>query len=126
MSQTARNPKFRLLEQEANHLVSLVKNRDFTQVVGTMIFLPGAPGLGGTLVYNQKYGSRVTCTVIPVADGPLRVRNSLQGSFGTYSPKRLRISCCRTWTTPARGNLYPNWLCSKTSPCSLRCPNGVR
>ena len=62
-------PQVQLLEQEANHLVSLVKNRDFTQVVGKMIFLPGAPGLGGTLVYNQKYGSGVTCTVIPVADG---------------------------------------------------------
>ena len=62
-------PQVQVLEQEADHLVSLVKNRDFTQVVGTLIFLSGTPGLGGTLVFHQKYGSGVTCTVIPVVDG---------------------------------------------------------
>ena len=59
----------RALQQEAERLVSLVRNGDNSRVAGKLIFVPGSPGMGGTMVYGQRYGSGVTCTVNPVADG---------------------------------------------------------
>lgn len=59
----------RALQQEVEHLVSLVKDGDKSRVVGKLIFVPGSPGMGGTMVYGQTYGGSVTCTVNPVADG---------------------------------------------------------
>ena len=54
---------------EATRLVSLVRDGDMSQVLGSQFFIPGPATVGGSMVFNQRGGRAVTCMVIPVMGG---------------------------------------------------------
>ena len=62
-------PQVRILQQESSNLVSLVKNCNTARIVASQFFLPGTPGIGGTMVFNQRVGGGITCTISPVDKG---------------------------------------------------------